>query len=332
MKGGCVLGYTGSVQDAVTGGYALGNGYRMALPALMRFNAPDTDSPFGPGGVNGYAYCADDPVNGSDPSGHMMWGAAMLRDAEDALEQTVARAADPSELLNANGPGGDIAGTSGQRRKSAEWVGRFFDELDDPGHAAAPAAPARAPVAAPLALEQAVGAGRGNRDPAALGAVVGVVGQTVHLRYIPVSDADVQEFFRAAYAARLVNINPDGQAVSRVLYEIEPSIAMNGVPVNRNDPMVVSLMKRLGATRGPGAPYAGRYIVKLRAPANRAEALDVLFMGTVPGAPDFKSIVMTPKPGGKYTHTLFEQAFLQQAKHMRKRVAWNAAETRAQFY
>lgn len=37
----------------------------------MRFNKPDTMSPFGKGGVNAYAYCQGDPVNYQDPTGHI---------------------------------------------------------------------------------------------------------------------------------------------------------------------------------------------------------------------------------------------------------------------
>ncbi|WP_230202737.1 RHS repeat-associated core domain-containing protein, partial [Pseudomonas syringae] len=42
-------------------------------PVLMRFNSPDSLSPFGEGGVNAYAYayCEGDPVNRVDPSGHL---------------------------------------------------------------------------------------------------------------------------------------------------------------------------------------------------------------------------------------------------------------------
>ncbi|MFA1026632.1 MULTISPECIES: RHS repeat-associated core domain-containing protein [Pseudomonas syringae group] len=47
----------------------MGNGYRAYNPVLMRFNSPDSLSPFGKGGLNAYAYCAGDPVNRSDPDG-----------------------------------------------------------------------------------------------------------------------------------------------------------------------------------------------------------------------------------------------------------------------
>ena len=68
-----ILGYTGEYQDPVTGGYPLGNGYRMYLPELMRFSAPDDLSPFDEGGIHPYVYCGDDPINHSDPSGHFGW-------------------------------------------------------------------------------------------------------------------------------------------------------------------------------------------------------------------------------------------------------------------
>ncbi|RMT23107.1 hypothetical protein ALP50_00153 [Pseudomonas syringae pv. spinaceae] len=64
-------GFTGQRVDPVTGHYLLGNGYRAFNPVLMRFNSPDSLSPFGEGGLNAYGYCGGDPVNGVDPSGHM---------------------------------------------------------------------------------------------------------------------------------------------------------------------------------------------------------------------------------------------------------------------
>lgn len=68
---GCehLLGFNGEQPDPLTGHYLLGNGHRAYNPILMRFNSPDTLSPFGKGGINAYAYCAGDPVNRSDPSG-----------------------------------------------------------------------------------------------------------------------------------------------------------------------------------------------------------------------------------------------------------------------
>ncbi|WP_163014306.1 RHS repeat-associated core domain-containing protein, partial [Pseudomonas viridiflava] len=56
-------GFNGEQPDPVTGHYLLGNGYRAYNPVLMRFNSPDSLSPFGKGGLNAYAYCAGDPVN-----------------------------------------------------------------------------------------------------------------------------------------------------------------------------------------------------------------------------------------------------------------------------
>jgi len=65
-----LLGFSGERSDPVTGHYLLGNGYRAFNPVLMRFNSPDSWSPFGKGGFNAYAYCVGDPVNQTDPTGH----------------------------------------------------------------------------------------------------------------------------------------------------------------------------------------------------------------------------------------------------------------------
>ena len=66
-----LLGFNGERPDSVTGRYLLGNGYRAFNPVLMRFNCPDSWSPFGEGGLNAYAYCLGDPVNRYDPTGHI---------------------------------------------------------------------------------------------------------------------------------------------------------------------------------------------------------------------------------------------------------------------
>ena len=65
-----LLGFNGERRDPVTGHYLLGNGYRAFNPVLMRFNSPDSWSPFGEGGVNPYVYCLGDPTNRSDRNGH----------------------------------------------------------------------------------------------------------------------------------------------------------------------------------------------------------------------------------------------------------------------
>ena len=70
-----VLGFNGERADPVTGHYLLGNGYRAFNPVLMRFNSPDSWSPFERGGVNSYGYVGGDPVNRIDPSGHFFWAA-----------------------------------------------------------------------------------------------------------------------------------------------------------------------------------------------------------------------------------------------------------------
>ncbi|MDH0647091.1 RHS repeat-associated core domain-containing protein [Pseudomonas sp. GD03858] len=66
-----LLGFNGERQEPVIGHYLLGQGFRLYNPVLMRFNSPDNWSPFGEGGVNAYAYVLGDPVNQTDPSGHM---------------------------------------------------------------------------------------------------------------------------------------------------------------------------------------------------------------------------------------------------------------------
>lgn len=78
-----LLGFNGEREDPVSGCYLLGNGYRSFSPALMRFLSPDSWSPFGEGGFNTYGYCAGDPVNRHDPTGHKM--APSLRFRTSAL-------------------------------------------------------------------------------------------------------------------------------------------------------------------------------------------------------------------------------------------------------
>ncbi|WCM48649.1 RHS repeat-associated core domain-containing protein [Pseudomonas sp. WJP1] len=85
-----LLGFNGERPDPVTGHYHLGNGYRQFNPVLMRFNSPDSWSPFGKGGINAYAYCTGDPINRTDPTGHLV--KTLLKELQGNL--------DPTELWN----------------------------------------------------------------------------------------------------------------------------------------------------------------------------------------------------------------------------------------
>ncbi|MFU2326873.1 RHS repeat-associated core domain-containing protein [Pseudomonas sp. NFX98] len=73
-----LLGFNGERPDPLTGHYHLGNGYRQFNPVLMRFNSPDSWSPFGEGGVNAYAYCEGNSITRTDQSGHA-WYSSIFR-------------------------------------------------------------------------------------------------------------------------------------------------------------------------------------------------------------------------------------------------------------
>jgi RHS repeat-associated protein len=80
-----LLGFNGERPDPVTGHHHLGNGYRQFNPVLMRFNSPDSWSPFGKGGLNAYGYCEGDPVGRSDPTGHFSFLRALLPATKSVL-------------------------------------------------------------------------------------------------------------------------------------------------------------------------------------------------------------------------------------------------------
>ncbi len=74
------LSFNGEPPDLLSGHYLLGNGHRAFNPVLMRFHGPDSLSPFGRGGLNAYAYCQNDPVNYTDPSGQTPFAFTFLKD------------------------------------------------------------------------------------------------------------------------------------------------------------------------------------------------------------------------------------------------------------
>ena len=63
--------FNGQRLERIARHYLLGNGYRAYSPSLTRFNSPDSQSPFGEGGLNAYMYLRGDPINYRDPSGHI---------------------------------------------------------------------------------------------------------------------------------------------------------------------------------------------------------------------------------------------------------------------
>ncbi|MFC0396899.1 RHS repeat-associated core domain-containing protein [Paraburkholderia rhizosphaerae] len=88
-------GFNGEWCDPLWGVTHLGNGYRAYSPTLMRFSCPDSESPFGKGGINAYAYCGSDPVNNIDPSGQQWIIGALIgavRATRRALTATAATA------------------------------------------------------------------------------------------------------------------------------------------------------------------------------------------------------------------------------------------------
>ena len=80
-NGTSLPGFNGERQDPLSGVTHLGNGYRAYSPALRRFTCPDSESPFGGGGINPYVYCNHDSVNNTDPSGHMISASATVKAA-----------------------------------------------------------------------------------------------------------------------------------------------------------------------------------------------------------------------------------------------------------
>lgn len=117
--------FNGELSQALTGHYLLGNGYRTFSPELMRFFSPDDLSPFGEGGLNAYAYCLGDPVNNTDPTGHMPLRSILksaTRPASSVMPAThPARAGRDGNvrrlLSNDDAPGNLYAAGAGQVKK-----------------------------------------------------------------------------------------------------------------------------------------------------------------------------------------------------------------------
>ncbi|VVQ04011.1 hypothetical protein PS918_04459 [Pseudomonas fluorescens] len=95
-------GFNGELREAKTDWYVLGKGYRVYNPRLMRFHSPDMFSPFGKGGLNGFAYCGGEPVMRADPSGESWLSTWFFN-----------RFADVMQILSPVGTGGGAGRTAG---------------------------------------------------------------------------------------------------------------------------------------------------------------------------------------------------------------------------
>lgn len=128
-----MLGFNGERPDLLTGCYLLGNGYRAFNPVLMRFNSPDSLSPFDKGGLNSYVYCLGDPVNMSDPAGNVAW--FNLTTSQVNVLSAAARAAGkspqgffPGVKFSDRGVSGNL--DLGQKTKLSQWRGGVGDSIN----------------------------------------------------------------------------------------------------------------------------------------------------------------------------------------------------------
>ncbi len=64
-----IFGFNGELPNC-NGNYLLGS-YRLFSPSLMRFMSFDSIAPFAKDNISGYGYCSCDPINHSDPTGHI---------------------------------------------------------------------------------------------------------------------------------------------------------------------------------------------------------------------------------------------------------------------
>ncbi|MCE5990320.1 RHS repeat-associated core domain-containing protein [Pseudomonas sp. LM20] len=96
-----LAGFNGQWRDPVGGGYPLGLGKRFFSVTLTRFCSPDTESPFGRGGLGSYNYCSGDPVNFHDPSGCFRWPWQSIKGVKSAMDRAGLKAPELKHLIKA---------------------------------------------------------------------------------------------------------------------------------------------------------------------------------------------------------------------------------------
>ncbi|WP_296268837.1 RHS repeat-associated core domain-containing protein [Pseudomonas sp. UBA6562] len=122
-----LLAFNGEYLDRNAQKYILGS-YRAFNTGLMRFESPDSRSPFDLGGINAYAYCQNDPINKTDPSGHYSLF-KLLRGgySEDRLYKRLKPAA--HELIKYNPKESSLSKNELKAfRRDTESSKKFFEE------------------------------------------------------------------------------------------------------------------------------------------------------------------------------------------------------------
>ncbi|WP_197513452.1 RHS repeat-associated core domain-containing protein [Bordetella bronchialis] len=313
MNKATIPAYADAIPDPVTRAYPLGNGYRFYSPALTRFTAPDADSPFALGGLNGYGYCLGNPVTGTDPTGHV----PMFR-LEEMLPHLDVQAAEAAAEFR---PG----------QLDAADLDRWLGEEESPApHSPALLAPGGGPGPGTSAAGRAGGVaahagGAATLPDAPVGQQLarldvprGIPPPAIVLRALPQDDLGLKRFFNSAYGLGYVTLSPDGPAKSAILFTIHPRIALLGRLLDHHDPDVVELMKRFGASRGqPKGGWRDRpYTVSLTAPVAPESGLIVALGGRRPGRHGFDPILLsaaqtrTPHLKRAYTREFRDRAAL----------------------
>jgi RHS repeat-associated protein len=191
------VGFNGQLHEPIHSWQILGNGHRTYNTGLRRFHSPDSESPFGRGGINAYAYTGGDPINRLDPSGRS-WGVlgAVLRAAR-LFQQPVRRRADIRRMTEANTRAPQVIRYGNGRRADAPAFDARFSPVTDSvaiiGKKAAPAAALgpRREFRSPLELHLYDTGALSRSGPRTLRGRAGVVAGTVspdRIRTVPAGE------------------------------------------------------------------------------------------------------------------------------------------------